>query len=805
MTPSPPTRADGGWLRRYGLPAAILLVGLALRLYRLGDANLWWDEALAVWGVRKGLRGVTLWTASDVHPPLYFWSLWAWTRLVGESAFAMRALSAGAGVLTVAATYRLGAYAAGRRVGALAALLTATARFHVWWSQEMRMYVLAGLLGTLSLSLFLRWLDAEGAAKPRPWRPLLLYTLATMGALYTIFLMGALLLVQNLVVAMALVRRHGWRPRALWRAPMMGRWIVSQGAIALSVAAWLALSWGRMRTWSVAEPFDPFLYVRLYATLLTTGISVDIDQYTAAALYPFLLLAIGAAPLGWRSETATHRGGVSPHRRIGIPVLTLGLTAVLPAGAVYLATIPRGLFYTPHVEARYLLPFAPAFWVLLAWGVIRIGERWRLAGRVAGVTLVALWLIVLPGHYAGRAARDDLRTMVRAIAAQAEPGDAVLLSSGGRYPLFLHYYDGLPGAEALPPVVRIPPGEGMLEEDGVDAVMAPLATQHERLWLAEVEAHLTDPEGHVRRWLEAHAPEVLTLPFGHNALRLYDPAGQAPRFCAAAYTPQYPLDVPIADGPLRGWELALPAYAPEDVARVVLLWERPPAEPSRISLRNARGQVLLERLVAPPASDGPCRQQADLAIAAATPAGPYDVVLRVGSAERVLGALRVVGTHPLPRAGTPDVAVGARLGPAVTLVGYTLRGAARDGTVTAAPGETITLDLYWSVDAKLDRNYTVFTHLLGEAHNPRTQGPVWGQHDAQPADGGYPTTQWLVGDVLVDRHVLPIDGEAPAGSYRIEVGLYTVEDGNRLEVRGPHGEDWGDRILLATPVTVAPR
>ncbi|HHX42879.1 MAG TPA: hypothetical protein GX714_02660, partial [Chloroflexi bacterium] len=146
-----------------------------------------------------------------------------------------------------------------------------------------------------------------------------------------------------------------------------------------------------------------------------------------------------------------------------------------------------------------------------------------------------------------------------------------------------------------------------------------------------------------------------------------------------------------------------------------------------------------------------------------------------------------------------------RLGPAVTLVGYTLRGAARDGTVTAAPGETITLDLYWSVDAKLDRNYTVFTHLLGEAHNPRTQGPVWGQHDAQPADGGYPTTQWLVGDVLVDRHVLPIDGEAPAGSYRIEVGLYTVEDGNRLEVRGPHGEDWGDRILLATPVTVAPR
>ena len=56
MKPSPRTRLCGGWVWRYGLPAAILLIGLALRLYRLGDANLWWDEALAVWGVRKSVK-----------------------------------------------------------------------------------------------------------------------------------------------------------------------------------------------------------------------------------------------------------------------------------------------------------------------------------------------------------------------------------------------------------------------------------------------------------------------------------------------------------------------------------------------------------------------------------------------------------------------------------------------------------------------------------------------------------------------------------------------------------------------------
>ena len=339
--------------------------------------------------------------------------------------------------------------------------------------------------------------------------------------------------------------------------------------------------------------------------------------------------------------------------------------------------------------------------------------------------------------------------------------------------------------------------------------MTPLAARYGRLWLAEVEAHLTDPEGHAPRWLEDYAPEVLSLSFGHNALRLYDPAGQAPQLAMEAYTPQHRLDLAIDGGRLWGWELPLAQYAPGDVARVALLWEKAPDGPTRVSLRNSRGQVLLERsAAASPGAAAPegaaaWREQLDFAVAAATPAGSYDIVLDAGGEERVLGAMCVVGTRTPSARGSPEVPVGARLGPSVTLIGYTLRGSGRDGT--AAPGETFTLDLYWSTAAKLERDYTVFAHLLGTAHNPRTQGPVWGQHDGQPCDGGYPTTQWLIGDAIIDRHTIPVDEAAPAGEYRLEVGLYTVEDGSRLGVCGPGGESWGDRVLLDTPVTVAPR
>lgn len=191
MTPSAPARRrEGLWL---GL---LLVVALALRLFRLGQADLWWDEALAIWAVRKGLVGATVWTAGDVHPPLYFWALWAWVRLFGESPFAMRSLSVVIGTLTVWATYGLGRQVGGRHVGLLAAALTAVAPLAVWWSQEMRMYALAGLLCTLSWRQMLRWFDSERHAQRPDLRALALGALASLGALYTVFLSAAALVAQ---------------------------------------------------------------------------------------------------------------------------------------------------------------------------------------------------------------------------------------------------------------------------------------------------------------------------------------------------------------------------------------------------------------------------------------------------------------------------------------------------------------------------------------------------------------------------------------------------------------------------------
>ncbi len=114
-----------------------------------------------------------------------------------------------------------------------------------------------------------------------------------------------------------------------------------------------------------------------------------------------------------------------------------------------------------------------------------------------------------------------------------------------------------------------------------------------------------------------------------------------------------------------------------------------------------------------------------------------------------------------------------------------------------APGDTIHLTLYLEATSEMDTRYTVFTHLLGP-YNEATGGPLWAQDDSEPCRGIYPTDDWGVGEVMIDRYTLHIPPEAPAGAYQIEVGFYNWQTMDRLPVLDNAGEIAGDHIILGT-------
>ena len=137
----------------------------------------------------------------------------------------------------------------------------------------------------------------------------------------------------------------------------------------------------------------------------------------------------------------------------------------------------------------------------------------------------------------------------------------------------------------------------------------------------------------------------------------------------------------------------------------------------------------------------------------------------------------------------PEFPVQYVLGESVLLQGYDLSG-------TLQSGVPLTLTLYWQAQTTLDRDYTVFVHLLDES------GTMLAQDDGPPRAGWYPTSAWEAGDVVVDVRRLDVPELLAGQAVHVLVGMYLPDDLTRLPVLDSAGAPLPDGIvpLFATQV-----
>jgi hypothetical protein len=126
----------------------------------------------------------------------------------------------------------------------------------------------------------------------------------------------------------------------------------------------------------------------------------------------------------------------------------------------------------------------------------------------------------------------------------------------------------------------------------------------------------------------------------------------------------------------------------------------------------------------------------------------------------------------------------------VSLLGYDL-----DET-WAKPGGLLALTLYWHADSPVFLPYKIFTHL-GDAQ-------VWAQADDQPGCGQFPTYNWRTGDIIMDRHVIFLPGDIPPGEFPIQVGLYEIRSGLRMDLLDEMGNPAGNAFTLPS-VAILPQ
>ena len=131
----------------------IVFLGFVLRTYNLGKESFWVDEAYSVHETQFSLDRIKFGT--DANPPLYYYLLYFWNKLVGITEFNVRMLSVIFGTASIWFLYLLGKNVFNDEVGLYAALMLAVSPIHILYSQEARNYSLLFMFSLISMHSYL--------------------------------------------------------------------------------------------------------------------------------------------------------------------------------------------------------------------------------------------------------------------------------------------------------------------------------------------------------------------------------------------------------------------------------------------------------------------------------------------------------------------------------------------------------------------------------------------------------------------------------------------------------------------------
>ena len=497
--------------------AALTLLAFLLRRYRLGFESFWFDEADIV---QRAMQPVpTLlqrFTEAGENGPLYTLVLHYWLAAIeafpplervlhlvfGSGMEApIRGLSATFGTACIPLMYALARRVGGTALGLTAAALLAVNPFHIWHSQDAKMYT---LLVLTSLASTLLYVEALQRNKVALWAG---YVLATW-VMLTVHSMSGLVLLAQLAATPFL------QPG------------ISNFEIRSSKFPWVRWGWAMLL---ILGPLFPIAWLRL-AALLTNTLDVG-NWYTTTTLTDILstsfvafavnragpaleltgalVMALLAALGTWSFfRSSNHENPANQIRnskletRNSVAPLVLALWLV-PIFVFWLITLRVPLF-----QSRYLIMALPPYLIMAGAGLLRLRRIHPLAlGVAAGALGLASLGALLGVNYSQQVQKEDWRGAMVYVQDHLRLRDAIIVFPGYLVTAVDTYYKpGGPGqVPDVPVITNIPSmrtvGFGPRE---LEMALRQAIKGHERVWLVTSPGRQKseDPDNRVQQWLQ---------------------------------------------------------------------------------------------------------------------------------------------------------------------------------------------------------------------------------------------------------------------------------------------------------------
>jgi hypothetical protein len=739
------------------LALALTLLAFGLRVYRVEAMSVWTDEGLSIYRARApllqnliGRIDIQDVPTTDTHPPLYFLMLSGWSKITGETEFALRFLSVMAGTLIVPLAYVTGKQLWSREVGVWFAALVATSPFYWWHARDARMYTWLAAWTLLSVYLIISSLQDEPMSRRRFVLGLVCVAAVALTH-YTGVILAALLAG---VVFVTL-----WRRRRRWA-------ITTLAAVVLVAVPTLLFAASRLGMAEFPEyrPFQEMLFETW--NIFSLGLSRE-QMRPLEWLIIFPLLGVFGAI------------GLAVQRRWS-QLVFIGLWLLAPLIAFYLISLIKPAYVNP----RNLSIALPAFLLLIAGGLAVLRRiAWPLAAIAFAVVLIEYGAATYQQAIDPNLMKDDIRSLVRHIQANYQPGDSVVLHDAIIQLAFDYYARGSLPVTAIPRYGTYADPQQALRELQI------IADQAERLWFVDRPAPIGFPADLLPGWSKQHTYRLSGTNFhgnytgAHvNLLRTHTPvvdrlpdtaqtsAARAPEIALAGFA--VPMEAWPADQPLRVrtyWQATdrvesltpvlelLDAQGNVWAQRAATLWEYYP-----------RDQWPRDRLV---------EWQMALPLPTGVPPGKYQLRLRVVRPDSgavvnfdrsddngylSLGTIDLARpTQPWERAAvTEGVPLDVSMGDALQV------WAIVPPADVIRPGLTFAFDLIWHITRDLNQDYRFNLEVL------TPDGRVLQTIEQAGVGDNFPTAQWRAGDAVRQGLIIFMPSNAVGGNYPLRLQVF---------------------------------
>lgn len=447
-----------------------LIIALVLRLVNINQ-SLWLDEAINV-NIVKSVDFQTLifkYSLGDFHPPLYHLVLKTWYLLaekvplpVWEITFRLPSILFG--VATVYIAYLIGKKLFDKRTALTVALLLATAPLHIYYSQEARMYSMAGFFASLSVYYFISIIKKD---KLTYW---LGFIIATTLMLYTDYL--PYLLLPTYVIYLIWARKTITKgtikaliPAILIITVLITPWLLilpKQLSVGLSAAA-ISPAWANV----VGSPDLKSLTIT-FVKFTIGRISIENNLLYTLTMVPIALF-IGLLFIFSVLRTNSKRS-------------FLYFWFFLPIILSFAAA-----FFVPIFAYFRLLFVLPAFYLILSSGINILSHIWLK--RILLSTALVINLVCVTVYFLNPAfQREDWKNAVKFVHQRSDDKTVVLFESNYTMAPYDYYnQDKIEGHGAL---------------DSFDATTSDIKTkvknytqEKNKVYLFQYLSGITDPQG----------------------------------------------------------------------------------------------------------------------------------------------------------------------------------------------------------------------------------------------------------------------------------------------------------------------